>query len=114
MDNVLCKVCGKFVSKANYARHHKSHFEALSERINLKTTPQDPQKAIHMNIATKASLRNHIVRNIQVHVNYQFQVFAQYAIKHLRIEVPLRSIKRHILDLNVSFAKNTLKQGKLC
>ena len=39
--------------------------------------------AIHVNIATKASLRNHIVRNIQVHVNYQFQVFAQYAIKHL-------------------------------
>ena len=66
--------------------------------------------AIHVNIATKASPKNHIVRNIQVHVNYQFQVFAQYAIKHLRIEVPLRSIKRHILDLNVSFAKNTLKQ----
>ena len=29
MDNVLCKVCGKFVSKANYARHHKSHFEEV-------------------------------------------------------------------------------------
>ena len=27
MDNVLCKVCGKLISKANYARHHKSHFE---------------------------------------------------------------------------------------
>ena len=47
--------------------------------------------AIHVNIATKASLRNHIVRNIQVHVNYQFQVLAQYAIKLLRIEVPLRT-----------------------
>ena len=29
MDNVLFKVCGKFVSKANYARHHKSHFEEV-------------------------------------------------------------------------------------